>query len=202
MAEQTTAAVTCSGCAKQAAAKQAKRGGVKMPRGRGGFWRRIADAVYCPDCFKLLYRLRAATLPARGEPLDGGTTDELWAALRAAWDECRMLCNWATTELAKLDRPRRPGESLEGKTFKQAAPPPRPYLYPAAVALFPALPSQAITAMLQGVRTGQLPLGDATSAGEKPEQQQVHRIPRAKEDDSRMGRDHGRISIRHSQPYF
>jgi hypothetical protein len=143
--EPATLETVCSACGKAAACKPTKTGAARLPRA----WKRVGDAAYCPDCVTVLYRLRAVTLPARGGPLEGGTADELWAALRPAWDQCRMLANWATTEVAKRDRPRRPGETLEGKTFRKESPAPRPYLYPEAVRLFPDLPSQAVTAMLQ-----------------------------------------------------
>lgn len=88
----------------------------RLPNG----WRRLADSVVCPKCWKERFVLRAVTFPV-ARPVDCD-----WPAFRekmaAAWAESTGLANWAVQQLAKGDIVRTPKMAKLPK-WK------RPYLY-------------------------------------------------------------------------
>jgi len=95
----------CSSCAKTVEAKRTRASNERLPRG----WKRHQDVIYCSECWRQRYRLRAVTFPVlTGHPLVGGSQKELWEALHQAWAHTSRLANWAVTELAKVDAVRTP----------------------------------------------------------------------------------------------
>lgn len=108
--------ITCAGCAKSQASKLTPKG-QRVPAG----WKRREQSVYCPKCWKQLYRLRAVTFPV-AEVLEGGDWAAFREALAAAWGQSTRLANWAVTELAKADVQRKAGDT-------KLAPMPAIYLY-------------------------------------------------------------------------
>ena len=115
MAEET---IKCGTCAKEQAAKPAKKGDVKLPPG----WKRHDGRVYCRDCWKGAFILRAVTLPV-DKVVDGGEWGEFFDAVKAGWRAATDVANWAVTELAKADTPRT-ADTERMPAFKP------PYLYP------------------------------------------------------------------------
>ncbi len=101
----TLIAVLCSACEKPANAKPTRRGLLRLPKS----WKKHRGENYCPQCWGKLFKLRAVTFPV-SEPLEGGTRDEMWQALRGCWGESTCLANWSIHELAKNDRPRLPAD--------------------------------------------------------------------------------------------
>jgi hypothetical protein len=79
----------CEGCKAVAQSKQ-------LPRG----WKSV-DNLYCKDCFRSRYIIRAVTLPV-GTPLDCD-----WATLRktlqTAWRLSTDFANWVVQQLYRLD---------------------------------------------------------------------------------------------------
>jgi hypothetical protein len=121
----------CAGCGKT---QQAKR----LPKR----WKRRDNAtVYCRDCWRARYILRALTLPV-AEPLSGNWR-ELRDDLAAMWIETTHCANWMMTELYARDVRRGREEKM---------PPMRHvYLYPEARQLFPALTPQSVASLEQAV---------------------------------------------------
>lgn len=98
-------AIVCSACEKSVSVKPTKKGAPRPPRG----WKHHRDSYYCKPCWAKLYRIAAVTFPV-AEPLEGGTRDEMWSAMRQCWAESTALANWSLNELAKADRPRMPAD--------------------------------------------------------------------------------------------
>src|SRR6185437_1838213 len=129
----TATAIPCAGCAISP-----KTGASRLPAG----WKRRGAEVYCRDCWRERYILRAVTLRV-AEPEGGWKA--LDAALRDARAACTAVANWATCELYARDaKPTgAPGERI---TAMQ-----RVYLYPEVRARWPQLASQTVASLLQAV---------------------------------------------------
>jgi hypothetical protein len=104
-------------------------------------WKRREDGVFCPDCWRKRYVLRAITVPV-ASPLDCGWK-ELDANLKAMWSATTAASNWMMTEFYRRDV-RRNGQ-------RQLPPMPRVYLYPEARQRFTQLPSQTVAALERAV---------------------------------------------------
>lgn len=122
----------CADC-KTPRSKPEKR----MPTG----WKRQAETVYCPACWRQRYLLRAITIPVAAP--EGSTWDELRASIRAMWGATTQASNWIMTELYARDVKRGGQKKL---------PPMKPiYLYPEIRERFPGLPSQSCAALEKAV---------------------------------------------------
>ena len=88
----------------------------RLPRG----WKRHDDRIWCDECWRKAFVLRAITLPV-AKPLDV-EWPELRERLSTAWRLSTQLANWATSELALADVQRSPGEV-------KCPPMPHVYLY-------------------------------------------------------------------------
>lgn len=118
--------------------------GIRIPMG----WKRHQDTIYCGDCWKDRYVLRAVSLPIVG-PADG-EWKELRACLSGAWGDSTSLHNWALSTLYQRDME---ATVLPARREGKAKLPPmaKCYLYPEARELFPAIPSVSVASMLQAV---------------------------------------------------
>lgn len=105
-------------------------------------WKRHKDEVWCSECWKGQYVLRAITIPVAG-PIDGEWND-LRSTLNECWSQSTGIMNWAVTELARSDHPR---EHCDTKI----APAPRVYLYPGARRVEPDCNPQSVVAILHAV---------------------------------------------------
>ena len=120
-----------------------------MPASRAGTartprdWKVLEGRAYCPSCKHDAYALRALIVPI-SRP-EGRTWDELREELRTLWIETTRCANWLMSEYYARDVRRRPGDTA-------LVPMPRLYLYPEARLLFPDLPPQALSALIQLVR--------------------------------------------------
>ena len=129
--DQSADVFVCSGCEKT---KQSSR----LPRN----WKRLGEEVFCPQCWKERYCLRAITVPVAG-PVDC-SWDELREKLKESFSATTCLANWAIRELAKADVVRTPD--------MEKLPPRNPvYLYPGARQVVPQLPSSSVIAVLHAV---------------------------------------------------
>ncbi len=124
---------TCSDCAVNR-----KKPEKRAPIG----WKRQGDKLYCADCWKKRYILRAVTI-AVATPEEGVTWDALRADLRRMWIATTRASNWILTELYARDIRREGDEKM---------PPMKPqYLYPELRKRFPDLPSQTCAALEKAV---------------------------------------------------
>lgn len=123
----------CSDCGLMRS-KPAKR----MPMG----WKRQAEDLYCPDCWRKRYILRAVTM-AVAAPDEGATWENLRAALHSVWRLTTQASNWILTELYARDVRRGDEEKMPPMTAS--------YLYPEIRARFPLMPSQACAALEKAV---------------------------------------------------
>ena len=133
-----TALACCDLCSLERLSKKAKDGGAKLPRN----WKRHQEKTWCSICWRKAYAIRAITMPVAG-PVDL-SWEELRPKLRAAWQLATAAANWAVQRLMSLDHLRRPED-------EKLQPAPVVYLYPECRALFPALPTQTVCALLQTV---------------------------------------------------
>jgi hypothetical protein len=133
----------CGQCDKSLDAKPAKgERGYCLPRG----WHEVEDGPYagiwCKDCLHAKFVPRCLVIPVAG-PV-GATWVDLRAALRQCWEWSTAVANWATTELARADTPRKAGD-------KKLAKAPALYLYPGVEAVAPGMDSSAKVAVLNTV---------------------------------------------------
>ena len=106
-------------------------------------WKRRDDiSLFCPDCWRKHYILRAIAIPVVS-PLDC-TWEEFRTVIRAMWRETTKAANWMMTELWGHDV-RRSGE-------EKMPPMARLYLYPDARIKFPLLPPTAVASLEQAVQ--------------------------------------------------
>lgn len=118
--------------------KQGKKPSKRAPMG----WHRLKGELYCPQCWGKRYILRAISIPV-ASPLDC-TWEQLRAGLAIMWAQTTNLSNWMMTELYARDVRR---------TDEVKMPPMTPvYLYPAARARFPSLPSQTVASLEHSVQ--------------------------------------------------
>ena len=136
MADET---IRCGLCPREQVAKPAKKGDVKLPAG----WKRHDAKIYCRDCWKASFVLRAVTLPI-GQVVDGGEWADFFAAVVAGWRGATDVSNWAVTELAKADTPRT-ADMERIPAFKP------PYLYPGARRVAPELVPTSVVAILHSI---------------------------------------------------
>lgn len=138
----------------------ASRKGTKL----GSGWKQKGSQVFCPDCWRKLYHIRAVTFPiASIVEGPGENIKERWKAFREAigicWQDATQLANWAITELAKRDVVRTPEMEKLAPMPPNKKGSPSSYLYksfepgkPLAVECFPRLDSAAIVAILNTVQ--------------------------------------------------
>jgi hypothetical protein len=138
MIETRSVNVTCSDCATSRAVKPTPKGESRTPTG----WKRLADATYCPLCWRKKYILRAITVPV-ASPFEC-SWDDLRKALRTMWAQTTAASNWMMTELYARDVRRGNEEKMP--------PMPRVYLYPEARARFPGLPSQTVASLENSIQ--------------------------------------------------
>jgi hypothetical protein len=124
----------CTGCG----IKRDKPAPPRSPKG----WKRHGQDVYCADCWRKSYILRAITIPI-SSPCDCDW-NQLNSALREMWTATTQASNWMMTELYARDE-RRNGES-------KMPPMGRVYLYPETRARFPQLPSQTAAGLEKAVK--------------------------------------------------
>jgi hypothetical protein len=135
MTESLPVAVTCAACSVTRTVKPTKTGEARVPVG----WKRQGETVYCGDCWRKRYILRAVALPV-ASPV-GCTWEELRGDLKAMWRLTTAACNRIMTECYARDV-RRGAEA-------KMPPMPRVYLYPDLRKEFPALPSQTVASLEQ-----------------------------------------------------
>jgi hypothetical protein len=111
-----------------------------MPRG----WKRRADEVFCQNCWRDRYVLRAVAIPI-ASPLGETVWKDLDADLHRMWAATTGCANWMLTELYAHDVRR------ESSSPAKMPPMPRTYLYPGARARFPELPSQSVASLEQAI---------------------------------------------------
>jgi hypothetical protein len=132
---------TCSNCRKQQKAKAAKTGDFKLPQ---RWKRREKDKqIFCTECWKKLYLLRALTFVVI-KPLNG-SWKELEQSLKVMWAQSTAAANWMMTECYVQDIRRK-------KEDEKMPLMPRIYLYPQARSLFPDLPPQTIVSLEQAIQ--------------------------------------------------
>lgn len=120
----------------------------RLPRG----WKRRGDSVYCQECWRARFVLRAVTIPvvgpvctqkpghAKSEPLEW---PELRERLRESWIATTQASNFMLRDLALRD----PG-MVEGKLAKL----PATYQYPAVRQRWPQLATSAVVSLAQAVQ--------------------------------------------------
>ncbi len=96
-AERPRPSFTCDLCPESAPGRW--KGQTPMPPGS---WRRFAGQLFCADCFKARYRLRAVTLPVMGV-LEGGSVEEFSAAILRTFRTVTSVVRWARLELLRND---------------------------------------------------------------------------------------------------
>jgi hypothetical protein len=137
--------IRCDFCEREQEGKAAKTKDVKLPPG----WKRLKlpdetrEKVFCKDCFKDRYVLRAVTIPV-ATVIDGGEWKDFWAALKESWAGCTNIANRAVFELARCDSPRK-------KDDERIAAAPHPYLYDIAKETDDRVSPQSIVALLHAV---------------------------------------------------
>lgn len=131
--------IKCGLCSREQVAKPAKSGEAKLPAG----WKRHDSHIYCRDCWKKSFILRAVTLPV-GSVIDGGEWGEFFSACKDNWRHATDVANWAVTELARNDTPRKASDERLA-TFKA------PYLYPGARDVAPEMTPTSVVALLHAV---------------------------------------------------
>jgi hypothetical protein len=135
-----TTTITCP-CGREQKTKPGKTVDLKLPPG----WKRYDGRIYCRDCLKKAFVLRAVTLPV-GSVIEGGEWKDFYAALRVGWRAATDVANWAVTELARADKPRTADQ-------KKMAPMPKvPDIYHGALAVAPDLDPSSVVALLHAVQ--------------------------------------------------
>lgn len=124
----------------QCATCPAQRNGTKF----GGGWKNHKDRVWCPDCWRRSYMLRAVTFPVAG-PV-GFTWKELRAALSACWANSTAAANWVTSVLYAHDIVRTPTMARLPK-YPVELP-----LYQDGRKTFPTMDSRSFSAVLRTVQ--------------------------------------------------
>lgn len=99
-------------------------------------WKRKGEALYCPECWRENYILRAITML-----IASCSWGELRKDLHVLYGETTACSNWMMTELYARDV-RRNGQP-------KMPPMPRAYLYPEARVKFPSLPPQTVASLEQ-----------------------------------------------------
>jgi hypothetical protein len=108
---------------------------MKLPHG----WKQYEGVISCPECWKQRFVLKSVALPV-ASPLNG-SWQELNAVLKTMWQQTTSACNWIMTECYARDVRRIDQEKMP--------PMPRVYFYPELRKLFPALPSNSVSAIDQ-----------------------------------------------------
>jgi hypothetical protein len=125
----------CSICSKELATSSER-----IPTG----WKRRPDGIYCTDCWRARYVLRAVTIPVVG-PV-GNEWPEFREAMRQGWGRATEASNWMLSELFTRDVRRTPD-------MDKLPTMPKIYLYPEARKLFPELPSQTLASMENAIKS-------------------------------------------------
>lgn len=112
-------------------------------------WKRHKARVWCRDCWRAAYRLRAVTLPVAGA--DGRTWPELNAALSICWELTTTLANFEVQELAKNDLIRLPDDEKLGRMPARPTKGPRAP-YQRAREIVPDLDTRSVTSVLRAVQ--------------------------------------------------
>ncbi|HTA42641.1 MAG TPA: hypothetical protein VK789_09350 [Bryobacteraceae bacterium] len=111
-------------------------------------WKRRGKAIYCRDCWRKLYVLRAVTIPVvspltlkykADETLHPCDWDEFGKRLREQWALITQASNWMMTEMYMRDDRSRDKGKLQ--------PMPGVYLYPETRKQFPGMASQTTAAL-------------------------------------------------------
>lgn len=118
--------------------KSSQRDGDKLPRG----WKRHAECVWCGDCWRSAFVMRAITIPVVRPLGDGIGWPQLREALAKAWSQSTALANFVSTQSYVRDTPREPSQAKLGKIKT-------PYLYPDARERFPDMPTAGVVGQLQ-----------------------------------------------------
>lgn len=113
----------------------------RLPSG----WKRRAKAIYCSDCWREMFVLRAVTIPVVS-PLDC-TWEEFGKRLREQWKLVTQASNWMLTTLYSRDDRSRDTGKLKPMPGGDAM-----YLYPETREMFPALPTQTCAALEQAIK--------------------------------------------------
>lgn len=137
--ERETQAFVCSRCPGTREAKVRPRG-----------WKLYRGELWCDDCWRRAFVLRAQSVPIAGPVVDGGPEEQkaAWVDLREAldnaWANSTTLANWYVTELAKADTVRTPAmERMPAFTA--------PYLYNEARAVCPTMDPASVQALTHAV---------------------------------------------------
>lgn len=128
--------IVCSKCGKRVPAKPKLDGSPKLPRN----WkqRRADEKVFCANCWRSIYLLRALSFQVV-KPLSG-TWQDLESALKPMWILSTAASNWIMTTLYSRDCRRGPTDT------KMPAMQPV-YLYPEVRREFPGLPPQSVVSL-------------------------------------------------------
>jgi hypothetical protein len=127
---------TCAGCSTT----RDKPAIPRLPKA----WHRLEDEAYCPKCWAERYILRAVALPIVS-PLGDLTWKDIDTGLHKMWAATTGCANWMLAELWGGDVRRDRSSPAKMPSFE------RRYLYPAARARFPELPSQTVSSLEQAI---------------------------------------------------
>lgn len=94
MATEPITKIECAICHKTRETPVAKNGNPRTPRG----WKIIEKTIYCPQCKKEKYALRAVTIP-----IATCEWDTVMPLLRSAWRDGTRCANWLLTEYYQRD---------------------------------------------------------------------------------------------------
>lgn len=140
-------AVACSACSKTLETK-----GGRLPKG----WKRT-DAVYCHECWRERYVLRAVTmevlrpLKAIGAGVGGEDVSVGWPELRAALKECwgqsTSMTNWIMGRMFAADSPRTPDDEKLGKFLFDGKP-----LYHECRSVWPQFRAMSVSSLMNSLQ--------------------------------------------------
>ncbi len=99
----TDKTIICSVCGKTPT-------GSRLPPG----WKHT-DAIYCKECWRQRYVLRAVTMEVVKPLGDGVGWPELREVMRASWGQATSVTNWIMGRMFAADKPRTPGVEKLGK---------------------------------------------------------------------------------------
>lgn len=133
--------IHCVRCNTERKTSRTRKDGLRLPPS----WKWDADdKPVCGDCWRKAYVLRAVTIPV-AEPVDA-TKDEMWAALRTAWEASTTAANVIVQEMLRADFVRLP-------SMEKIPPMPKVYAYGNAVHVgFYGMSAASFSALEQAVQ--------------------------------------------------
>jgi len=133
--------IRCGKCGKEA-----KNPGSRLPHG----WKRKGDEPRCDECWNKEHVLRAIVIPVVS-PGENVTWKELNDALQEMFRTTTRASNWIITELAKRETRPVGQDAKLGPMPPVDDPKPAPSLYMRAREVFPSLPPQSMSSLIQSI---------------------------------------------------